>query len=628
MTIKLHECKHKHHHKHHHDDGIGRINFQHDKVKSGDSVEVLPAVRVVSARQPEEFVNSATCSDIANSDGELAGTLATRLGHDDKPGTRVASFLRGDNLKNASAQTSPEIRHPHQCYQSQQNHLHNQQSSSSSRSRSCSHPSSFNFKFYRYQFLRVIVVLYITLVVVVANAVAGFEPDFVYPLENVTVAKGRDATFTCVVNNLGGYRVAWIKADAKAILAIHEHVITNNGRLSVTHNDYNTWTLVIRSVKMEDRGVYMCQVNTDPMKMQTAFLEVVIPPDIVYEETSGDMMVPEGGSAKLVCKARGYPKPKIIWRREDGREIIARNGTHGKMKATVVEGEMLSLTKVTRSEMGAYMCIASNGVPPSVSKRMKLQVHFHPLIQVPNQLVGAPLGTDVTLICNVEASPKAINYWQRENGEMIISNERYSMNENESSMYAVQMTLVIRKLHKADMGGYKCISKNSIGDAEGTIRLYEMELQKKTKTAHRLNSVEDTSNDEINSTPNVDQPEETNKIHKNGRLYKGLQGSEHDLISSSGATGIVVSAHRGGFGLFQSMPRHLHHRPHQSSTGWSGEAKLLIVLLVHLRQLLARWLLRLVRLTRRKVLQATMAIQFQHPTPSPCSSPILLHSSL
>jgi len=34
--------------------------------------------------------------------------------------------------------------------------------------------------------------------------------------------------------------------------------------------------------------------------------------------------------------------------------------------------------------------------------------------------VGAPLVTDVTLICNVEASPKAINYWQRENGEIII----------------------------------------------------------------------------------------------------------------------------------------------------------------------------------------------------------------
>lgn len=114
--------------------------------------------------------------------------------------------------------------------------------------------------------------------------------------------------------------------------------------------------------------------------MQTAFLEVVIPPDIIYEETSGDMMVPEGGTAKLVCKARGFPKPKVVWKRQDGREIIARNGQHGKSKGKFVklyvvpkitkcyflvlsvEGEMLTLSKVTRSEMGGYLCIASNGV--------------------------------------------------------------------------------------------------------------------------------------------------------------------------------------------------------------------------------------------------------------------------
>lgn len=53
---------------------------------------------------------------------------------------------------------------------------------------------------------------------------------------------------------------------------------------------------------------------------------------------------------------------------------------------------------------------------------MQIKLNFilyfivHPLIQVPNQLVGAPPNTDVTLICNVEASPKSINYWQRENG--------------------------------------------------------------------------------------------------------------------------------------------------------------------------------------------------------------------
>ncbi|XP_070508066.1 lachesin-like [Chironomus tepperi] len=375
--------------------------------------------------------------------------------------------------------------------------------------------------------------LVIGLVLMQYDYVSAFEPDFVFPLENVTVAQGRDATFTCVVNNLGGYRVAWIKADAKAILAIHEHVITNNGRLSVTHNDFNTWTLNIKSVKMEDRGQYMCQVNTDPMKMQTAFLEVVIPPDIVYEETSGDMMVPEGGSAKLVCKARGYPKPKITWKREDGREIIARTGPHGKTKSHQVEGEMLSLTKITRSEMGAYLCIASNSVPPSVSKRMKVQVHFHPLIQVPNQLVGAPLLTDVTLICNVEASPKAINYWQRENGEMIISNDRYLMSEIENSMYAVQMTLVLRKTQKSDFGGYKCISKNSIGDAEGTIRLYEMELHKKKQ--NRYNNYDDISgsNDEDNEAIRSEDQNDESIFGSNGRLFKDAQSN---LINSSKAS--------------------------------------------------------------------------------------------
>ncbi|XP_055526085.1 hemicentin-2 isoform X2 [Wyeomyia smithii] len=603
MTIKLHECKHKHHHKHHRSDGSRRINFPRDCSVGGGSTDGSAVLRL----KPEEVVQT-------RADGNGRGELATSV-----PAAAVLEV--GDGVVRSAAFDPVDCTWPaiessidsidagrslvaQLLAQQKQPVRLGQQSgidNNNYNSNSCSHPTSFSVRFFRSQVLQTVVVLYIALVVIIANAaVAAFEPDFVYPLENVTVAKGRDATFTCVVNNLGGYRVsgeatparvAWIKADAKAILAIHEHVITNNGRLSVTHNDYNTWTLVIRNVKMEDRGLYMCQVNTDPMKMQTAFLEVVIPPDIIYEETSGDMMVPEGGSAKLVCKARGYPKPKIIWRREDTREIIARNGTHGKMKATVVEGEMLSLTKVTRSEMGAYMCIASNGVPPSVSKRMKLQVHFHPLIQVPNQLVGAPLGTDVTVICNVEASPKAINYWQRENGEMIISNERYSMNENESSMYAVQMTLVIRKLHKADMGGYKCISKNSIGDAEGTIRLYEMELQKKTKSAHRLNSVEDSSvNDEINSTPNIDLPEENNKIYKNGRLYKGLQGSEHDLMSSSGATGYIVSG--GAHRLFH---------PRQSVRSSDGGAKLLIVLLllVHLRQqltgLLLLWLAGTVR---------------------------------
>jgi hypothetical protein len=40
-----------------------------------------------------------------------------------------------------------------------------------------------------------------------------------------------------------------------------------------------------------------------------------------------------------------------------------------------VEGPMFNITRANRLHMGAYLCIASNGVPPTVSKRIMLIVH-------------------------------------------------------------------------------------------------------------------------------------------------------------------------------------------------------------------------------------------------------------
>lgn len=44
------------------------------------------------------------------------------------------------------------------------------------------------------------------------------------------------------------------------------------------------------------------------------------------------------------------------------------------VSVTLYDGEQLNLTRITRSEMGAYLCIATNGVPPTVSKRITVDV--------------------------------------------------------------------------------------------------------------------------------------------------------------------------------------------------------------------------------------------------------------
>ena len=50
-------------------------------------------------------------------------------------------------------------------------------------------------------------------------------------------------------------------------------------------------------------------------------------------------------------------------------------------------GEALQLHKVRRKDMGAFMCIASNNVPPTVSRRVSLSVnckYFYSIFQTYN----------------------------------------------------------------------------------------------------------------------------------------------------------------------------------------------------------------------------------------------------
>ncbi|XP_028174575.1 lachesin-like isoform X2 [Ostrinia furnacalis] len=293
-------------------------------------------------------------------------------------------------------------------------------------------------------------------------------PRFAEPIPNVTVTIGRDALLACVVENLRGFKVAWVRMDTQTILSIHHNIITQNPRISLSYNDHRSWYLHIKDVQEVDRGWYMCQVNTDPMRSRKGYLQVVVPPSIIDNMTSTDMVVREGSDVTLVCRASGYPEPYVMWRREDGQDF-----NYNGEQVSVVDGETLTITKVSRLHMGAYLCIASNGVPPSISKRIMLMVQFPPMLSIPNQLEGAYIGQDVTLECHTEAFPSSINYWTTDKGDMIISGGKYEAFPTDSG-YNKYMMLKIRNITKDDFGFYKCIAKNSLGETDGIIKLDEI----------------------------------------------------------------------------------------------------------------------------------------------------------
>lgn len=117
-----------------------------------------------------------------------------------------------------------------------------------------------------------------------------------------------------------------------------------------------------------------------------------------------------------------------------------------------------------------------------------------PMIWVPNQLIGASVGDEVTMECSTEAFPLSLNYWMRESNPMVVvaTSDKYKVSNNESS-YKTHMKMTIRKVASDDfgklifiyqsshsshfypsphLGTYFCIAKNSFSETRGSIRLY------------------------------------------------------------------------------------------------------------------------------------------------------------
>ena len=77
-------------------------------------------------------------------------------------------------------------------------------------------------------------------------------------------------------------------------------------------------------------------------------------------------------------------------------------------------------------------CNAFNKILRKFRYIMKSTLNFHisiftfstlvaPEITVPSQLYGVGPGSNVTISCNVQAYPTAINYWMKDDNEMLLS---------------------------------------------------------------------------------------------------------------------------------------------------------------------------------------------------------------
>ncbi|EFX72992.1 hypothetical protein DAPPUDRAFT_253828 [Daphnia pulex] len=328
------------------------------------------------------------------------------------------------------------------------------------------------------------------------------EPQFAELIRNVTVTLGREVVLSCVVDNLAEYKVGWLRAEDETILSLHRRVVTHNPRVAVTtrvsvgsSQQSRTWNVLhIRKVKESDEGCYVCQINTFVMMKQVGCIRVQVPPNIVDESTS-DVSVNEFDNVTLVCKATGKPVPRIVWRREDGQNnmipinpqwnatsFISSSWHRGRVKVDDENEEKLRLYGVTRRMMAVYLCIASNDVPPIVSKRIVLKVNFAPLVTTTtNQIADGVLGIEIRLTCQIESHPPSLNHWMkrdRNNSITAVLPRKYSVKDeklNSPSNYKTNTMLTIHDIQPEDVrNSYICVAVNLMGQAEASIPFYDV----------------------------------------------------------------------------------------------------------------------------------------------------------
>ena len=65
-------------------------------------------------------------------------------------------------------------------------------------------------------------------------------------------------------------KAAWIRYDTRTILTMHEQKVTQSNHYS-SENKRDNSDLIITDIKEDDAGIYICQINTEPIRNKVSF---------------------------------------------------------------------------------------------------------------------------------------------------------------------------------------------------------------------------------------------------------------------------------------------------------------------------------------------------------------------
>ncbi|XP_044018828.1 Down syndrome cell adhesion molecule-like protein Dscam2 isoform X31 [Aphidius gifuensis] len=255
----------------------------------------------------------------------------------------------------------------------------------------------------------------------------------------------------------------------------------NNEPLKEDHDDIaisnrkRQSMLSIDSVAAKHSGLYECKAsNNAGSAIHRASLTVNVPPRWILEPT--DKAFAQGSDARVECKADGFPKPQVTWKRAAGDTP----GDYTDLKLNnpdiSVEDGTLSINNIQKTNEGYYLCEAVNGIGSGLSAVILISVQAPPHFEIKLRNQTARRGEPAVLQCEAQGEKPIGILWNMNNKRLDPkSDSRYTIRE-EILSYGVLADLSIKRTERSDSALFTCVATNAFGSDDTSINMIIQEV--------------------------------------------------------------------------------------------------------------------------------------------------------
>ncbi|XP_050054044.1 cell adhesion molecule Dscam2 isoform X14 [Aphis gossypii] len=236
--------------------------------------------------------------------------------------------------------------------------------------------------------------------------------------------------------------------------------------------------LEIPVVTQFHRGTYVCTANNRAARVsQFAVLSVNVPPRWILEPT--DKAFAQGGDAKIECKADGFPKPQVTWKKAIGNSPgdykDIKDLKPGSDDIKVDEGT-LSIHNIQKNHEGHYLCEAVNGIGSGLSAVITISVQAPPHFEIKARNQTSEKGQPAVLECMAKGEKPIGIVWNMNNKRLDAKEEeRYTIRE-EILTDGVKSDLSIKRSERIDTAVFTCVATNSFGSDDSSVQLIVQEV--------------------------------------------------------------------------------------------------------------------------------------------------------